>query len=76
MLQLINFLNFEPMRYQELILVDENSQISNFFGLRKVYKVMSEINDEFTIERLLIMSINYLADLHEKKRLFHGDIKP
>jgi len=25
------------MRYQELIVIDENSHISNFFGLRKVY---------------------------------------
>ncbi len=22
------------------------------------------------------MSVSYIADLHEKKRLFHGDIKP
>ena len=24
----------------------------------------------------MIMSINYLADLHENMHLFHGDIKP
>ena len=42
MLQLLNFLNNEPMRYQELIVIDERaSQISNYFGLMKVYNVMS-----------------------------------
>ncbi len=37
---------------------------------------MSEINNEFMLERALIMSISYMGDLHEKKKIFHGDIKP
>ena len=41
MLQLINFLNEEPMRYQELIVINEKSEVINFFGLRKVYKIFN-----------------------------------
>jgi serine/threonine protein kinase len=28
------------------------------------------------LEQAIVLSINYLSDLHENKHLFHGDIKP
>jgi serine/threonine protein kinase len=44
--------------------------------MRRLSMVMSQIRDEFTFERTLILTINYLSDLHLKKKMFHGDIKP
>ena len=64
------------MRYQELILVNENDEIINFFALKKHYRIIDTLQEEKAIQRALIMSIFYFSDLHLKKRLFHGDIKP
>ena len=48
----------------------------NFFGLRKKFKVLSQITDKVKLEQAIVLSINYLSDLHKNKNLFHGDIKP
>ncbi len=49
MLQLINFLNTEPMRYQELILVNENDEIINFFALKKHYRIIDTLQEDKAI---------------------------
>jgi hypothetical protein len=65
MLQLLNFVSNEALRYQELILINkETSEVVNYFGLRKVFKVISQIKDQLSLDRALIMSISYVADLH------------
>jgi hypothetical protein len=73
----LSFLNKVPLRYQELVVVDNKSkEIVNYFCLRKKFKVVKSIKDKIQLEKAIVMCINYLADLHKNKHLFHGDIKP
>ena len=61
---------------KELIVIDSNTQsIINFFGTRPKWKVLNNTIDVGKLELILLFSIRYIADIHNKY-MFHGDIKP
>lgn len=50
--------------------------VVDFYGRRNYLKDITHIQNGDELAAALFISICYLADLHENKRLFHGDIKP
>jgi tRNA A-37 threonylcarbamoyl transferase component Bud32 len=59
-----------------LIVVDKSSlKITNFFGSRLVFKELNDKIDQQMLEYLMMNSIYYIANIHNKN-MFHGDIKP
>ena len=60
----------------ELIVIDySTNSIINFFGSRKIWKVLDKKNDTLELEMILIETLKYIASIH-KRYMFHGDIKP
>lgn len=57
------------------LLIEERGHITDFYGRRSFMWDLTKADDhELAVSMLL--SVCYLHDLHENKRLFHGDIKP
>lgn len=74
--QALNYLNnFVNIEHKELMVL-RGDTLTDFFGRRRIYKDLTMLKDCTQMAHALFLSICYLADLHENKRLFHGDIKP
>ena len=76
LLQALNVIDgFSNLHYIEYLVVEDDHLI-DYSGMRPIYRDMTSINDSEDFALCLFLSLTYFADLHEKKRLFHGDIKP
>ncbi len=67
-------INENRIALRELIVIDQN-YICNFFGIRKILGNLDDDLEIRKLERILLLSIKYIADIHNKY-MFHGDIKP
>jgi hypothetical protein len=49
----------------ELIVIDKKTDsIADFFGERKYWSVLEDIDNKFEIDLILLLSINYFARIH------------
>lgn len=60
--------------YSEILLTKGN-RVVDFYGKRKEFKILENINEADEMAKGLFASICYLADLH-LQGFYHGDIKP
>ena len=51
-------------------------EVIGYYGVRPRLTVMNDIKKPSDFFLSLLLTINYLNDLHVNKKLFHGDIKP
>ena len=69
-------INNDEVAMDELFVFDKlTGSITNFCGEREIYSDLTNFKGEKIDEGLLIHSIKYIAEIHQKN-FFHGDIKP